>query len=320
MPDMNEQNPYVQNYLTQSHIWWIETAAIDGFRIDTYPYNDLDFMAKWTDRILQEYPKFTFFGETWVHGVGNQAYFLGGKRVGQEVDSKLMGVTDFQLNYAIGDALNQKTEWTAGANKLYSTLASDFLYPRPEQNVLFLDNHDKDRFFSVVGENVQKYKSAMAWLMTTRGIPQLYYGAEILMKNFSNPDGLLREDFQGGFAGDKLNKFTADGRTKAEQDMWTFVQTLANYRKQHAVLQTGKTMQYVPEDAVYVYFRYNEQETVMVVMNCNDSTKEIKLDRFKERNSKVKSYVDIIQKKETTPADNTLKLEAYETKVLELKF
>ncbi|QIH35360.1 glycoside hydrolase family 13 protein [Sphingobacterium sp. DR205] len=320
MPDMNEQNPYVQNYLTQSHIWWIETAAIDGFRIDTYPYNDLDFMAKWTDRIQQEYPNFTFFGETWVHGVANQAYFLGGKHVGQEVDSKLMGVTDFQLNYAIGDALNQKTEWTAGANKLYSTLASDYQYPTPERNVLFLDNHDKDRFFSVVGENVQKYKSAMAWLMTTRGIPQLYYGAEILMKNFSNPDGLLREDFQGGFAGDKMNKFSPEGRTKPEQDMWSYVQTLANYRKQHAVLQTGKTMQYVPEDGIYVYFRYNEQQTVMVVMNCNDVAKEIKLDRFKERNSKVKSYFDIIQKQETSPADNTLKLEAYETKVLELKF
>ncbi|MGE8430042.1 MAG: glycoside hydrolase family 13 protein [Sphingobacterium sp.] len=320
MPDMNEQNPYVQNYLTQSHIWWIETAAIDGFRIDTYPYNDLDFMAKWTDRILQEYPKFTFFGETWVHGVANQAYFLGGKRVGQDVDSKLMGVTDFQLNYAIGDALNQKTEWTAGANKLYSTLASDFLYPHPEQNVLFLDNHDKDRFFSVVGENVQKYKSAIAWLMTTRGIPQLYYGAEILMKNFSNPDGLLREDFQGGFVGDKSNKFTADGRTKAEQDMWSYVQTLANYRKQHTVLQTGKTMQYVPEDGVYVYFRYNEKQTVMVVMNCNDVTKDLKLDRFRERNSRVKSYFDIIQKQETIPADNSLKLDAYETKVFELKF
>lgn len=320
MPDMNEQNPYVQNYLTQSHIWWIETAAIDGFRIDTYPYNDLDFMAKWTDRIQLEYPNFTFFGETWVHGVANQAYFLGGKHVGQEVDSKLMGVTDFQLNYAIGDALNQKTEWTAGANKLYSTLASDYQYPTPERNVLFLDNHDKDRFFSVVGENVQKYKSAMAWLMTTRGIPQLYYGAEILMKNFSNPDGLLREDFQGGFAGDKMNKFSPEGRTKPEQDMWSYVQTLANYRKQHAVLQTGKTMQYVPEDGIYVYFRYNEQQTVMVVMNCNDVAKEIKLDRFKERNSKVKSYFDIIQKQETSPADNTLKLEAYETKVLELKF
>ncbi len=320
MPDMNEQNPYVQNYLTQSHIWWIETAAIDGFRIDTYPYNDLDFMSQWTDRILQEYPKFTFFGETWVHGVANQAYFLGGKRVGQDVDSKLMGVTDFQLNYAIGEALNQKTEWTTGVNKLYATLASDYQYPQPERNVLFLDNHDKDRFFSVVGENVQKYKSALAWLMTTRGIPQLYYGAEILMKNFSNPDGLLREDFQGGFVGDKMNKFSPEGRTKAEQDMWTFVQTLANYRKKHTVLQTGKTMQYVPEDGVYVYFRYNEQQTVMVVMNCNDTTKTLKLDRFRERNNNVKSYLDIIRKEETIPVGNILQLGAYETRVFELKF
>ncbi|MNG62940.1 Neopullulanase 2 [compost metagenome] len=320
MPDMNQQNPYVQNYLTQSHIWWIETAAIDGFRIDTYPYNDLDFMGKWTDRIQKEYPNFTFFGETWVHGVANQAYFLGGKRVGQAVDSKLMGVTDFQLNYAIGDALNQKSEWTAGANKLYTTLASDYQYPQPQQNVIFLDNHDKDRFFSVVGENVQKYKSAMAWLLTTRGIPQLYYGAEILMKNFSNPDGLLREDFQGGFAGDKKDKFTVAGRTEAEQEMWSFVRTLANYRKQHPVLQSGKTMQYVPEDGVYVYFRYNDQQTVMVVMNCNDQEKEVKLDRFAERNAKATGYVDVISQQALKPTDHKIKLAAYETKVLDLKF
>ncbi|MGE8243422.1 MAG: glycoside hydrolase family 13 protein, partial [Sphingobacterium sp.] len=308
MPDMNQQNPYVQNYLTQSHIWWIETAAIDGFRIDTYPYNDLDFMGKWTDRIQKEYPNFTFFGETWVHGVANQAYFLGGKRVGQAVDSKLMGVTDFQLNYAIGDALNQKSEWTAGANKLYTTLASDYQYPQPQQNVIFLDNHDKDRFFSVVGENVQKYKSAMAWLLTTRGIPQLYYGAEILMKNFSNPDGLLREDFQGGFAGDKKDKFTVAGRTEAEQEMWSFVRTLANYRKQHPVLQSGKTMQYVPEDGVYVYFRYNDQQTVMVMMNCNDQEKEVKLDRFAERNAKATGYVDVISQQALKPTDHKIKL------------
>ncbi|WP_418360768.1 glycoside hydrolase family 13 protein [Sphingobacterium detergens] len=320
MPDMNQQNPYVQNYLTQSHIWWIETAAIDGFRIDTYPYNDLDFMGKWTDRIQKEYPNFTFFGETWVHGVANQAYFLGGKRVGQAVDSKLMGVTDFQLNYAIGDALNQKSEWTAGANKLYTTLASDYQYPQPQQNVIFLDNHDKDRFFSVVGENVQKYKSAMAWLLTTRGIPQLYYGAEILMKNFSNPDGLLREDFQGGFAGDKKDKFTVAGRTEAEQEMWSFVRTLANYRKQHPVLQSGKTMQYVPEDGVYVYFRYNDQQTVMVVMNCNDQEKEVKLDRFAERNAKATGYVDVINQQALKQSDHKIKLAAYETKVLDLKF
>jgi len=131
---------------------------------------------------------------------------------------------------------------------------------------------------------------------------------------------LLREDFQGGFIGDKSNKFTADGRTKAEQDMWSYVQTLANYRKQHTVLQTGKTMQYVPEDGVYVYFRYNEKQTVMVVMNCNDVAKELKLDRFRERNNQVKSYFDIIQKQETNPVDHSLKLDAYETKVFELKF
>ncbi|MGE8378127.1 MAG: cyclomaltodextrinase C-terminal domain-containing protein, partial [Sphingobacterium sp.] len=188
------------------------------------------------------------------------------------------------------------------------------------RNVLFLDNHDKDRFFSVIGENIQKYKSAMAWLLTTRGIPQLYYGAEILMKNFSNPDGLLREDFQGGFAGDKVDKFKFGGRTAAEQDMWNFVRSLANYRQKNTVLQTGKTMQYVPEDGVYVYFRYNDQQTVMVVMNCNDQEKEVKLDRFTERNTGTKAYVDVITQQKITPVNQKIKLRAYETKVLDLTF
>jgi len=160
----------------------------------------------------------------------------------------------------------------------------------------------------------------MAWLLTTRGIPQLYYGAEILMKNFSNPDGLLREDFQGGFPGDKTDKFNVAGRTAAEQDVWNYVRTLANYRKAHPVLHTGKTMQYVPEDGVYVYFRYDEQQTVMVVMNCNDHEKEIKLDRFAERNGGATAYIDIVSQAAVPTANHSLKLAAYETKVLDIKF
>jgi len=317
MPDLNQNNPYMANYIIQSHIWWIEYAGVDGFRIDTYPYNDLKFMAEWTDRIVAEYPKFTFFGETWVHTVPNQAYFLGAQKVGQTVDTKLMAVTDFQLLYGIESALNQKPEWTEGVNKLYNTLASDYQYPHPEQHVIFLDNHDKDRFFSVVGEHLEKYKSAMSWLLTTRGIPQIYYGAEILMKNFSNPDGLLRDDFKGGFPGDPINKFVEAGRLPEEQEIFRHIQKLAQYRKHNVVLQTGKVMQYVPEDGVYVYFRYTDDKTVMVLLNGNEESKEVSLSRFEQRLQGMKGLINIIND-EKIDAPQTVKLEAKACQVFEI--
>ncbi|MFD1770224.1 glycoside hydrolase family 13 protein [Sphingobacterium suaedae] len=315
MPDMNQQNPFVQKYITQSHIWWIEEIGIDGFRIDTYPYNDLKFMAEWTDAIRREFPNFTFFGETWVQSVPNQAYFLGGQKVGQDIDTKLEGVTDFQLNYAIGDALNFEKD---GANRLYSTLGSDYQYPLPLAHVIFLDNHDKDRFFSVVGEDMAKYKSAMTWLLTYRGIPQIYYGAEVLMKNFSRPDGLLREDFQGGFPADKQNKFMESGRTRAENEIFNHIRSLANYRKKHTVLQTGNIKHFVPEKDVYVYFRYHANDTVMVIMNLSSTTQTISSQRFIEMIDFATVATDIVSGKSGTIPESWT-LPSKETLVLELK-
>lgn len=315
MPDLNHQNEKMQKYITQSHIWWIEEAGVDGFRIDTYPYNDLSFMEKWTDAIRAEYPDFSFFGETWVHSVPNQAYFLGGQLVGQEVDTKLEGVTDFQLNFAIGDALNQEKD---GANRLYSTVSGDYLYPNPLANVIFLDNHDKDRFFSTVGEDMEKYKSAFSWLLTYRGIPQMYYGAEILMKNFSRPDGLVRDDFKGGFPGDEVNKFVADGRTAAEDEMFNHVRTLANYRKNTAALQNGKLLHYVPQDDVYVYFRYNDTQRVMVVMNCSEEEQTVSLSRFLEGIG-TSSLMTNVLTGESQPLPESVLLKRKQTLVLELK-
>ncbi|UIR56409.1 glycoside hydrolase family 13 protein [Sphingobacterium sp. SRCM116780] len=313
MPDMNQQNEYVQKYILQSHIWWIEYAGIDGFRIDTYPYNDLAFMAKWTTAIKNEYPNFSFFGETWVQSVPNQAYFLGGQRVGQSIDTKLDGVTDFQLNYAIGDALNNEQ-----ANRLYATLGSDYQYPNPLANVIFLDNHDKDRFFSVVEENLEKYKSAFSWLLTSRGIPQMYYGAEVLMKNFNKPDGLLREDFKGGFEGDTVNKFSTVGRSDSENELFNHVKKLANYRKNNTVLQYGTTQHYVPENNVYVYFRSNETQVVSVFMNCNAKEITLSLPRYQESLKGAKRMKNILTDVEQDiPLEITLK--PHQTLVFELK-
>jgi glycosidase len=318
MPDLNQNNEFVKNYLTQSHIWWIEYADLDGFRLDTYAYNDAKFMAEWGKRIIEEYPKFTFFGETWVHGVPNQAFFTKGNKINQGIDTELQGVTDFQALSGINEALNGKFGWTDGVVRLYNTLTNDYLYEDPTRNVVFLDNHDISRFYSVVGEDFDKYKSGIAWLLTTRGIPQFYYGTEILMKNYANPDGLVRNDFPGGWATDQVNKFSAAGRTAKENEAFNYVKKLANYRKNNEVLQTGKMMQFIPEDGIYVYFRYNDQKTIMMVMNGNTEAKTLKTDRFSEIIKAHKAAKNVVSDDSLTDI-SALKVPAKTTLVLELQ-
>ncbi len=284
MPDMNESNPYVANFLIQHAIWCVEEFGIDGWRIDTYPYNDLDFMNHCNQALVNEYPKMTMFGETWVHGVPNQSYFCQ-NNYNIPFKSNLTATTDFQqLFYGITPAINDKFGWTDGVNKLYTTTAQDFVYKNPMNEVIFLDNHDLPRFYSVVGEDTSKYKMAFAWLMTFRGIPEMYYGSEILMTGFTNPDGNVRKDFMGGWKEDSLNKFTAAGRTDKENDLFNYIRTLANFRKNSSAIKTGKMMQYVPQDGLYVYFRYDAAQTVMCVMNTDEKERTIDIKKeFTER-------------------------------------
>jgi len=319
MADMNESNPYVQNYLTQNHIWWIEYAGVDGFRLDTYPYNDAAYMADWAQKVKAEFPHFSIFGEVLDNQVANEAYFMQGNTVNRGFDTHLPGITDAALKDAINEALNGKESWDGGVNKLYETLAQDFMYQDPTRNCIFLDNHDMSRFYSVVNEDFNKYKAGMAILLTMRGIPQLYYGDEILMAGVSHPDGLVRADFAGGWPGDKVNKFIAEGRTEKENEAFNYVRTLTNYRKNTTALQTGKLMQYIPQRGVYVYFRYDAQKTVMVAYN-SDTTKTatLKTDRFTERMRGFKTAVNIVTS-ETLNDINTLNIPAKTTLVLELK-
>ena len=317
MPDLNQLNPFVRNYFTQSHIWWIEYSGLDGFRLDTYAYNDPGYMAEWAQAVSAEYPDITYFGETWVHGIPNQAFFTEGNTINQNFDTRLQSVTDFQALWGINEALNGKFGWNEGVNKLYTTIASDFMYKDPTRLVVFLANHDLPRFFSVVNEDIRKYKMGIAWLLTTRGIPQFYYGDEILMKGHTNPDGLVRLDFKGGWPGDKENKFTAAGRTSAENDAFNYVKKLAVYRKNSPVLQTGKLMQYVPEDGVYVYFRYNTDKTVMVVMNTNDKDVDLSTARFSERIGKASKGMNIMTEA-AVPLSGSIKVPAQTTQVIEL--
>lgn len=318
MPDLNHNNSYVQNYLTQNHIWWIEYAGIDGLRLDTYHYNDLKYMSDWALKIKAEFPRLSFFGETLVNSVISQAFFTGGKTIGQRIDTHLPGVTDVQVKEGIYETLNGKFEWITGVNRLYSVLSNDFVYQDPLENVIFLDNHDMSRFYSRVGENLQKFKSGIALLLTTRGIPQVYYGTEILMKNFSDPDGLVREDFKGGWEGDRENKFVAAGRKNEETEAFSFFKKLANYRKNNEVLQTGKLMQYAPENGIYVYFRYNKEKTVMVLVNSNENEEIVSTGRYSERINGFTKALNVITD-ENYHSINSFKLPPKNVLILELK-
>jgi len=294
MADMNENNPYVQNYITQNHIWWVEYAGVDGFRLDTYPYNDPAYIADWAKKVQAEFPYLSIFGETLVWSVANQAFFTQGNTVNRGFDTHLPGITDGQVKDAIAEALNGKEGWTDGVNRLYNVLAQDFMYQDATRNTIFVDNHDMSRFLSIVGEDVTKFKSGMAMLLTLRGVPQLYYGDEILMKNFSNPDGKVRMDFPGGWPGDKHNKFTAAGRSKEENEVFNYIRTLARFRKGSSALQTGKLMQYIPQSGIYVYFRYDAKQSVMVVYNSNEKEATANTDRYDERMNGYHSAVNVI--------------------------
>ena len=283
MPDLNQSNPYVANFLIQHAIWTVEEFGIDGWRIDTYAYNDLDFMNRCNKALMDEYPKLTMFGETWVHGVPNQSYFVE-NNYNIPFKSNLQASTDFQTLWGITDAMTKDFEWTEGVNSLYTTLAQDFVYKDPTRQVIFLDNHDMTRFFTVVNEDVAKYRSAITWLLTARGIPQIYYGDELATTGETKPnDGYVRLDFPGGWAGDKINKFRNEGRTQRDDSIYKHLSALANYRKTSTALTTGKFMQYVPEDGVYVYFRYDDKQTVMVVMNTAKTEKKINVEKYSER-------------------------------------
>jgi len=285
MPDLNQSNPYVSNFLIQHALWSVEEFGVDGWRIDTYIYNDLDFMNRCNKALTDEYPKITMFGETWVHGTANQAYFAR-NNINVPFKSNLIGVTDFQaLFYGITPALTQNFGWTEGVNKLYETLSNDFLYQDASNNVVFLDNHDMTRFLSTVNDDVDKLKMGIGWLLTTRGVPEMYYGTEILLKGVSDPDGKVRQDFPGGWKEDSQNKFTAQGRSDKENEVFNWTRTIANFRKNSSAIKTGKLMQFFPEDWVYTYFRYDDKQTVMVVMNTSTEEKTVDTKKFSERTS-----------------------------------
>ena len=318
MPDLNERNPYVANYLIQHALWTVEEFGIDGWRIDTYAYNDLPFMNRCNGALLEEYPAIGIFAETWVQGVVNQSYFVKNKYKDIGYESNLPGVTDFQMLWGMLAGLNEKFGWQEGLSKLYTTLAQDFVYADPFKNALFLDNHDLDRIFAVVGKDTSKLKQGLAWMYTLRGIPTLYYGTELLMDKFKDPsDAEVRHDFPGGWAGDSSNAFTTAGRTATQNSIFNYIRTLGNYRKASSALQTGKMTQFVPYDGQYVYFRYNDSSTVMVACSSQDTTSSLSLDRFTERTTGFQHCKNVLTG-EVMDLPKTLMLKPRETVIWEL--
>lgn len=316
MPDVNQSNPFVANFLIQHAIWSVETFGVDGWRIDTYIYNDLPFMNRCNKALTDEFPKITMFGEAWVHGTANEAYFAE-NNMNTSFKSNLQGITDFQtLFYGIQAALTQPAGWTDGVSRLYQTLSNDFLYKDANRNCIFLDNHDLSRWFSVIGEDIEKDKIGFEWLLTSRGIPQMYYGDEVLMKGITNPDGWVRLDFPGGWDGDNKNAFTGNGLSSDESSVQQLVKTLANYRKTSPALTRGLYQHYIPVDGLYIYFRYTAGQTVMCIMNTAEKEMQIKFEGYKERTAGFESGVNVITNQQVL---NNFTMPAKRMWVIELK-
>ena len=291
MPDMNFNNKDLRNYMIQNSIWWIEEMDIDAYRIDTYAYPEQDFMQHWAESIKKEYPEFFIFAETWVHSQAIQAWFAGGNKLNQG-ETYLDGVTDFQMYYAINNALTKSYEWDKGVAEIYYVLAQDFLYQSPEQNVTFIDNHDLARFYGTINQDFEKFKMGISILMTVRGIPSLFYGTELLMP-YKGDHGLLRTDFPGGWKEDEIDKFNSSGRSDLENEAFYYIKKLAHWRKTSEAITKGKTIQYIPNDGVFVYFRYTDNEVVMVAVNQNETAQTIDLDRYNEVLKGRNNFVDI---------------------------
>ncbi len=282
MPDVNQSNPLFAQYLIQNSLWWIGYAGIDGIRMDTYPYPDKNFMASWTKALSDEYPAFGMVGEVWLTSPPAVAYWQKGMPNRDGYQSGLPSVTDFPFCFAIPRALNEEAGWETGLARLYDLLTQDFIYPNANNNLTFLDNHDMTRYFRLIGSNVNKLKMGLTLLLTSRGIPQIYYGTEALMDGDAAQHSEIRKDFPGGWNGDRVNFFSGKDLSPEQTEVLDFMTRILNWRKQKEAIHKGKLVHFIPENNVYVYFRILKKESVMVVLNRND--KEVNLDtsRFKE--------------------------------------
>jgi glycosidase len=320
MPDLNQSNPLVNNYLIQNAIWWIEFADLDGFRVDTYSYCDKKGIAEWTKAITDEYPYFNIVGEVWMHDQAQMAYWQKDSKIAaiQSYNSHLPSVMDFTLHDALSAAFSEtESAWDKGMIKIYENFTNDFLYPNIDNILVFAENHDTQRLNQMYSD-IRDYQLVMTLINTVRGIPQIYYGSEIGMKGDKNKgDADIRQDFPGGWKDDSNNAFTKNGRTEIQNQYFDFSKKLLNWRKNKSVVHHGKMTHYVPEQNVYVYFRYDDQESVMVLINNTKEKQIIDTNRFKENTQNYTSGKDVLSGKTYALSEN-LTLEGKTALILEL--
>lgn len=319
MPDLNQSNPLLADYLIYNSLWWIEYAGLDGIRHDTHPYASQEFMAKWTCRIMEEYPNFNIVGEEWGVDPLILSKWQQGSDLPDNFNSCLPSLMDFPLQVSLIESLTAQESWDQGFINVYETLTLDYAYPDPYNLVIFPDNHDMDRFYRQVNNNYDLYKMGLAYIMTMRGIPQFYYGTELLMSNEKEHDhGQIREDFPGGWEDDPKNGFTGEGLSNKQQEAQKFVKKLVNWRKDNPVIHDGKLMQYAPKhDGTYIYFRYNENKSVMVAFNKSEEGKALDTDYYYERLDGYSQGTDVITDK--TYELDTLEIPARSVLILELE-
>ena len=311
MPDMNLNNPFVLNYFKQWAVWWIEYAGLDGFRVDTYPYNEREPMAQWCEAIMNEYPNFNIVGEVWTASIPQLAYWQGGNANKDGFDSHLPAIMDFPLHDAMRAGLSESNPgWGQGMTRVYDCLSHDFLYHDLSNMMIFAGNHDTDRLGDVVGRNPNKAKLAITMMATLRGIPQVFAGDEMMFvsKDLSQGHGGLRVDFPGGWEGDKADYFTADGRAKNAlvADLHNYSRTLFQWRKSKGVIHSGKTTHFITRDNTYGYFRYNDDEVVFVYINNSSEPKNIPWSYYDEITACLTTGRNVITGEVVTLSDDTV--------------
>lgn len=322
MPDINQKNPLVIKYLTQNAIWWIEYAELGGFRVDTYPYNDKEAMAAWAKAITDEYPNFNIVGETWLNTAGYISAWQKDSKTGEAAhyNSNLPSVMDFMLFGDMPTAFKEKKGWDSGFNELYNVFASDFLYPDINNVMVFFENHDTERWNEIFNADPKIYKMALTLIVTVRGIPQIYYGSEVGMRGDKNKggDADIRRDFPGGWKSDHQNAFDLSAQTPEQKEFYQVTRKLLNWRKGKEVIHTGKTKNYIPQNNVFVYFRYDDKESVMVVVNNNEKDETVDLKRFAESLHTITKGQEVISGK-IISLQNTLTIPAKTSFIIELQ-
>ncbi|HEX5793281.1 MAG TPA: alpha-amylase family glycosyl hydrolase, partial [Rheinheimera sp.] len=317
MPDLNQRHPLLATYLIQNSIWWVEYANLAGIREDTYSYADKQFLSEWARRLMLEYPDFNIVGEEWSPNPLIVSYWQRGKQNKDGYVSHTPAMLDFPLYDAMLKALTDDESWNGGWIGLYDMLSNDHIYAEPFNLVTFEGNHDTARIFSLLNEDMALYRMAISYLLTMRGIPQMFYGTEIAMTSPKvRDDGKVRADFPGGWAGDMVNAFSGKGLNSTQKSAQQLVKTLLNWRKTASAIHSGKLMHFAPDRGTYTYFRYNDSQTIMVVMNKQHQPVTLDLARFNEVLPQGKTATEVISgnsiklnKQLTVPARGTLVLD-----------